>query len=223
MTLAETIGQFELQHIKGRIDIHSIRGLVKSISSYSETFALFLNAYRHYRAVTAGLSHREVDLTEVAVAPATASHIPASPVRYNSLKSYETRLVRLINITIESKIDPVLITQPALHGGGIDDITGVDLSRIKAGNTDGTASWNILEMYNEITRRVGQRENILVIDLARELPKSSKYFYDLFHFTNEGSGAICFHRSGKFLSIRCFVLLSLASWVTTCFPSGPGR
>jgi hypothetical protein len=29
-----------------------------------------------------------------------------------------------------------------------------------------------------------------VIDLARELPKNSKYFYDYVHFTNEGAEVV---------------------------------
>ena len=183
----DDLGHFELQHIKGRIDAQSIRGLVKSMSSYSETFALLLNLYRYHRALTTGLSHQEVDLTKLEMAPATASNFRESPGSYKNLKSYETRLVRLINLTRENKIDPVLITQPALYGGGIDDVTGIDLGRIKKDNTDGKASWDLLELYNEVTRRVGQKENVLVVDLARELPKSSWHFYDFLHFTNEGS------------------------------------
>jgi hypothetical protein len=139
------------------------------------------------------------------MAPATASNFPASPESAKYLKSYKARLVRLINLTRENQIDPVLITQPALHGGGIDDVTGVDLGRIRWGQTDGKTNWGILETYNEVTRRVGQRENVLVIDLARELPKSSRYFYDYFHFTNEGAkqvGDIVYRQLGPYLRTK---------------------
>jgi lysophospholipase L1-like esterase len=186
----DDLGASDLQHIKGRIDIYSIRGLVKSASSYSETFAVVLNVYRYYRAITTGLSHQEVDLTKAEMAPAMASNFPASPESDKYLKSYEARLVRLMDIARENQIDPVLITQPTLYGGGIDDVTGVDLDRIRDGTIDGKASWGSLEMYNEVTRRVGQKQNVLVIDLARELPKSSRYFYDYFHFTNEGANQV---------------------------------
>jgi hypothetical protein len=37
---------WELEHIKAGIDIRTIRGFAKSISSYSETFGLLLNVYR---------------------------------------------------------------------------------------------------------------------------------------------------------------------------------
>jgi lysophospholipase L1-like esterase len=173
---------WEVDEVKTRIDIYSIRGFVKSVSSYSETFALLLNLSRYYRAVRKRVTHREIDLTQLEMEPAAASNLRASPTK--NLNSYETRLVRLINLTRENQIDPVFITQPALHGAGIDDVTGVDLGRIRV---ERVASSDTLEMYNDVTRRVGQKENVLVIDLARELPKSSRYFYDFFHFTNEGA------------------------------------
>jgi hypothetical protein len=34
---------------------------------------------------------------------------------------------------------------------------------------------------------VSAERGILLIDLARELPKDSRYFYDFLHFTNDGS------------------------------------
>ncbi len=34
---------------------------------------------------------------------------------------------------------------------------------------------------------MGKDQDVLVIDLALELPKSSRYYYDLVHYSNEGS------------------------------------
>jgi hypothetical protein len=48
----------------------------------------------------------------------------------------------------------------------------------------------VVEIYNDITRQVGEEENLLVIELARKMPKSSKYFYDLMHYTNEGAAKV---------------------------------
>jgi hypothetical protein len=45
-------------------------------------------------------------------------------------------------------------------------------------------------MYNDATREIGHDENVLVIDLAAKLPKSSRYYYDFFHYTNEGARAV---------------------------------
>ena len=45
----------------------------------------------------------------------------------------------------------------------------------------------ILEMYNDVLRNLRSGQDLLVIDLARELPKQEKYFYDSVHFGNQGA------------------------------------
>ena len=84
------------------------------------------------------------------------------------------------------------MTQPLLAGDhATDDATGLDLGRIRVNpRANGRMSWKAQEIYNDITRRLGAREGVLVIDLARELPKSSRYFYDFIHFSNEGAEAV---------------------------------
>jgi lysophospholipase L1-like esterase len=47
-----------------------------------------------------------------------------------------------------------------------------------------------LEIYNAATRRVAEREHVLLIDLARKLPKDSRYFSDLVHFSKLGAAKI---------------------------------
>jgi hypothetical protein len=44
-----------------------------------------------------------------------------------------------------------------------------------------------MELYNDVTRQVGKDQGVLVIDLARKLPKSSLYYYDFEHYSNEGA------------------------------------
>jgi len=46
--------------------------------------------------------------------------------------------------------------------------------------------WGILKFYNGITRKVGNEEDMLIIDLAREMPGSSRYYFDHIHYSNEG-------------------------------------
>ena len=43
----------------------------------------------------------------------------------------------------------------------------------------------VLELYNDVLRSDSSR--IIVIDLARKMPKDSRYYYDFIHFTNEGA------------------------------------
>ena len=41
-----------------------------------------------------------------------------------------------------------------------------------------------------MTRDVGRSQQVLVVDTARRLPKSSRFFYDFVHFTREGASEI---------------------------------
>ena len=111
------------------------------------------------------------------------------PMDVPLFQSYGIRLRKLIEISRNNGIEPVLLTQPALYGEVTDDITGIDLSKTKN-------LWQILELYNDVTRNVGRDEDVLVIDLAKKMPKSSLYYYDWNHFTAEGakkvSEIICF-------------------------------
>ena len=88
-------------------------------------------------------------------------------------------------------IEPVLVTQPTLVGEALDPTTGVDLGRAKVnGWANGLLFFQTLELYNQATREVAGRHGVLLIDLARELPKDSALYYDFIHFTNEGASAV---------------------------------
>ena len=53
--------------------------------------------------------------------------------------------------------------------------------------TYGNAKWFLLEQYNDVTRELAEKEKILLIDLAKKMPKEEKLFYDFHHYTNEGA------------------------------------
>ena len=137
--------------------------------------------------------HHPVDLTKTNSREVTEKQIEEAKEEHRKkhLKSYAIRLIKLIELSRENNIEPVLITQPYLLGKGVDDRTGVDLATVDAdASGNGKMAWEILELYNDVVRQVGQDHQVLIIDLARELPKSSRNFYDFFHYTNEGSAEI---------------------------------
>jgi hypothetical protein len=102
--------------------------------------------------------------------------------------AFEVRLRRLLKVTKDNGILPVLFTQPVVYGQGRDAATGVDLGKIVVANgMNGEVGWQVLELYNDVTRRVGAEEGVLVIDEAREMPKDSRLYYDLMHFSNAGA------------------------------------
>ena len=96
-----------------------------------------------------------------------------------------------MHICLENEIQPILITQPSLFGKEIDPVTGgnLALTRLNDG-TNGELYWQRLELYNNVTREIARSNNILLIDLAKDIPKTTEYFYDTVHFTNAGSSLV---------------------------------
>lgn len=111
-----------------------------------------------------------------------------------AVTAYRQRLETLMKLTRGYAIKPILVTQPAVYGSGIDDVTGVDLARVAVSDftepgvtRTGADKWLILQLYNQATRETGEALGIPVIDLAREMPKSTAYYYDYVHFTDAGA------------------------------------
>ena len=158
------------------------------MANHSEVFALGLNIYRYWKAVQIGVEHAEFDFNNYKRIDLkrylTDEYIKTKKQSLETSKvnaeEFRKRLQELIKISISNDIEPVLITQPAFYGDFVDDVTKVDFKFT-------LISWEILEIFNDVTRQVGKENNILVIDLAREMPKSSKYYYDWLHYTNEGA------------------------------------
>ncbi len=171
------------------------RGLQRNMAkmaSYSEVFALSQNIYRYLRAKAIGVVWREVNLEEsesIEISKEARERIKQEH-KDNYLNIYEMKLRKLIRISKENGIIPVIITQPTLFGNEIDDVTNVDLSKIKWKNVNGALAWEVLELYNGVTKKVAANEGVFVIDLAHELEKSSRYFYDFDHYTNAGAQRI---------------------------------
>jgi lysophospholipase L1-like esterase len=108
------------------------------------------------------------------------------------LAGFRRRLVELVELNREHRIEPVLVTQPTLLGG-VDARTGLDTRAMDVEvwqHVDGAFAWRLLERYNDVTRQVGRDHHVLVVDLARRLDKDSTYFYDFFHFTNAGADRV---------------------------------
>lgn len=106
---------------------------------------------------------------------------------------YAERVRDLVSRARAYGIEPVLMTQPALYGNVVDPETKVFLGTLEVDHEQGlhgALAWSLLELYNDAVREVGGERGVLVVDLARRLPKSSRLFYDFVHFNNEGSAAV---------------------------------
>ena len=178
-------------------DVMDRNNVVGAIANHSEVVALVLNMARYARtsrmkslgAMPKPLNLNVPEYRDMSAADESDLLNAQKPL----LKAYESRLSRLMALTRESGITPVLMTQPALFGEAIDDVTQADLSRVSIEiyrQMNGRTAWKMLESYNDVTRKVGQTENVAVIDLAHQLPKSSRYFYDYIHYGKEGAQAV---------------------------------
>lgn len=112
-------------------------------------------------------------------------------------EAYRLRLEGLMTRARELGIEPILITQPAVYGFGIDPATGTDMGKLVVRDftenllaRTGADKWRILSMYNEVTLDVAQRMEVFSIDLAAKLPKDSNLFYDYVHFSEQGAARV---------------------------------
>ena len=168
------------------------------LANHSAFFSLVLNLSRYLEGYNRGLVHRQVDPEKLEKLDHLEAGYAAGIKRQHQekyLRPYAGRLAELVRRCRANHIEPVLLTQPALYGQAVDPTTGVNLGTIEVGSSNGKLAWELLELYNDVTRQLGQRQDLPVIDLARQLPKDSLYFYDFFHFTTEGAarvaGIIC--------------------------------
>jgi lysophospholipase L1-like esterase len=168
-------------------------GWLKSMGNQSEVYSLGLNIYRYFVARHRGLQHREVDLKAQSSLdiPVEVQRETIRKYRDKYLKFYRDRIEKLVRVSRAHGIEPVLITQPTLYGPGIDPATGVDLEKIKLGEQmNGALMYAVVELYNDTVRQVGQKAGVLVIDLAREMPHNSAYYYDYLHYTEAGAAEV---------------------------------
>ena len=177
------------------LDLSSIKTFLKTAGNYSEVFALAYNLYRYSKKIHSPYTNIQdaflekaetIDIPKNQELEVVSKRLKSFNEKYK--KGYSLRLMKLIKISKENGIQPVLITQPALYGDATDDVTKKYLGSIKLGNEEnGNIAWESLEFFNDVTRSIGLEQKVLVIDLAHEMPKSSRYFYDFIHYNNEGS------------------------------------
>lgn len=159
----------------------------------SEVLSLGVNIKRYFLARAKGVEHQSINLKQIDQVDDIDTIKYQQKIQSHQIfqKSYEERLKKLIQLAKKYNSKPIFITQPSLLGFGIDPVTKVDLAKIKLGNSlGGKAYWEILESYNNTTRKVALENGLLLVDLAKEMPKSSHYFYDTIHFTDAGAAVV---------------------------------
>ena len=108
-------------------------------------------------------------------------------------KDYESSIKTFIYLAKNWGIEPVLMTQPNIFSNNPKNwvIEQVN-SSVKNLYLDGSSMKykdykNIYDEFNNIIRKLSEKENVKLIDLANEIPQNGKYMYDLIHLNQEGS------------------------------------
>jgi lysophospholipase L1-like esterase len=170
----------------------SWKAFINTLAWYSEVVNYAVNLTRYSKALRVGVVHTNIDFAKLKTIDVSDDRLKAllEVHKEQYLIPYGQRLQKLIDLARRHDIEPVFITQPMIYGPIIDPVSGADLGRVDIGGINGKTTWEILKLYNGITQQVAAHNGVLLIDLANELPKTSRYFYDTLHFTNEGCQAV---------------------------------
>jgi lysophospholipase L1-like esterase len=106
----------------------------------------------------------------------------------NLLNEFKMNLQLFINICKARKISPVVMTQPNRFKDTPDREIIDSMQKLKVENNITYKAYKeIYDLFNEAIREVGADNNILVIDLDRQIQQEEKYMYDVVHLNDTGS------------------------------------
>ncbi|MCL4501971.1 MAG: SGNH/GDSL hydrolase family protein [Deltaproteobacteria bacterium] len=103
-------------------------------------------------------------------------------------REFAMNLQMLIDICRDRGVTPVLMTQGnritakpdpvvAAYIGQYSQDTGISYQDFK----------KVYDLFNDTIRQVGQKNGVLVIDLANKVPPDKEHLYDMVHFNDAGS------------------------------------
>lgn len=168
------------------------QSLKNQIIAASEFLSTVQTLYRGYRAYDMGLNHA-VDhdlkaIQKIQMKPEVVSGYLREH-RERHVPAYASRLRDLVKRTISIGAVPVLVTQPAMLGRGVDPVSGISIDNLEydiPGLSSGVV-WDALEMYNEVTRGIAAEFRVPLVDAARLMPKDSSLYFDWVHYSNLGA------------------------------------
>jgi lysophospholipase L1-like esterase len=204
-----SVNESETLNIKSKIDFGDTKRILKGLLAHSEVFDLIANLSRYFKRNKLELAYSRYEkpvskMDKLEVPDNEWNLIARNHAQW--MEEFKIRLKKIARISKDNGIEPIFITQPSLYGDVNDETTGIYLGNIRViDRMNGKIFWNLLELYNDVTRQVGKEEGVFVIDLARKMRKNSLLFADPVHFTNEGGKEVAdviYHELCPFLSKR---------------------
>jgi len=161
----------------------------KKIYNFLELPSTIVNIMRAGDAKKAGLNHRFFkDIAKEEKLILSDSQILHQLTEQKPfLASYSDRITQFAKLCKENHIQLIFVSQAILFADETDLLTNVNLGEIKTGNTNGKGKSLMLKMYNKATFDVAEKMRLPFINLSARLPKDSRFFYDGYHFTNDGA------------------------------------
>ncbi|MEX0938451.1 MAG: SGNH/GDSL hydrolase family protein [Pirellulales bacterium] len=186
------VGRGDLNEYDRRIDPAQASGLTPIIR-HSELLCTAQVLWRTARAYDLGLAFNgEIDFANLdeRVAPSDRMDDEITKHRRLFVPEYEQRVRTLVAECRTAGIQSVLLTQPAVYGDAIDPTTGRNLATMDVDGASGLLKWRTLELYNDVTRRVAAENHLLLIDVARAMPKDSRLYADYIHYSPAGAAKL---------------------------------
>jgi lysophospholipase L1-like esterase len=167
-------------------------GASRWLLAHSELASLAWSIHRTLTATKLGIDNTGIDFPKLPQVDVSAQKRDTVLALHRGAggQGYADRLRQLVARSRAAGILPVLVTQTAAFGPGIDDATGIDLGRMAVDDINGALAWEVLELYNDATRKVAAETGTDLIDLGRALPISTAYYYDMVHYSVAGSAKV---------------------------------
>jgi len=103
-------------------------------------------------------------------------------------RNFASSLQTFISICKAWSIKPVLITQAGRLKDSPDPIILKGIEKLERSTHVGYPEFKeLFDLFNETIRKAAKENDVLLIDLASEIPQEKEYMYDMVHFNDNGS------------------------------------
>ena len=175
-----------------------LKAKTKNMALHSEVIDMAINFGRLLQAAQKGLIDRPFkrNLSEHTLTNQEDLSSILNKHQQKYLTGYRDRIEQIADACRARNIELVLITQAAPYGRGSDPYESINLETVVVDvgvgadivqSPNGYVAWRVLELYNQVLRDIATEQDVPLIDLAEEMPKSYKYYYDHIHFGKDGS------------------------------------